>query len=387
MIKTFTAYTGEIDDTEQAVKEIKDRLGIDGVLMKNTVGVIACHYEFVSSGALKAISDALPFDIVGTITSAQAVRDEAGILLLTIMVLTSDDVDFVTKLTPSLLSEPGKVIEKSYAEAAGARTDKPALVLSFAAFLLQNSGDEYVNVLAKASGDVPIFGTLAVDDTLDFANSFMIYNGEHYRDCMALLMIYGDVKPGFFIATMSRNKIFGREALITKSEGHILKEVNDRPVVEYFEDLGLTKASETQYAMSSLPFMLDYKDGTPPVSKVFISLTPEKYAICAGVMPEGSILRIGVFDREDVLLTTEEALQKMLADSQNASALLVYSCISRSMTLGAEQLAELELVREKAGDRLPFMMAYSGGEICPTRVSDEKAINRFHNNAFVICVF
>jgi hypothetical protein len=33
------------------------------------------------------------------------------------------------------------------------------------------------------------------------------------------------------------------------------------------------------------------------------------------------------------------------------------------------------------------MMAYSGGETCPTQVSDDKAINRFHNNAFVACVF
>jgi hypothetical protein len=386
MIKTFTAYTGEIDDLDLAVGEIKAQLDIDN-LLRNTVGVIACHYEFVSSGAVKAISDALPFDIVGTITSAQAVREEAGSLLLTIMVLTSDDAEFVTKLTPSLLSEPGKAVEESYAEAAGARADRPALVFTFAAFLQQNSGDEYVNVLSKVSGGAPVFGTLAIDDTLDFANSFMLYNGEYYRDRMSLLLIYGDVSPQFFIATISKDKIFGREALITKSEGHVLKEVNERPVIEYFEDLGLTKASETQYAMSSLPFMLDYGDGTPPVSRVFIALTPEKHAICAGAMPEGSILHIGVFDSDDVLLTTREALRELLADAGNASAFLAYSCISRAMTLGAEQLAELALVREKIGAGLPFMMAYSGGEICPTWVSDEKAINRFHNNTFVICLF
>jgi hypothetical protein len=44
-------------------------------------------------------------------------------------------------------------------------------------------------------------------------------------------------------------------------------------------------------------------------------------------------------------------------------------------------------VTEKTGGRLPFLMAYSGGEICPTRVSEEKAINRFHNNAYVACLF
>jgi hypothetical protein len=204
---------------------------------------------------------------------------------------------------------------------------------------------------------------------------------------MGLLLLYGDIKPKFFIATISANKILGKSALVTKSAGHILMEVNDRPVVEYFEDLGLTKASETAYAMTSLPFMLDYGDGTPQVSKVFIGLTPESYAICAGAMPEGSTLYIGVFDKEDVLLTTEEAVREALAAAADASGLLIYSCISRSMSLGADQLLELDLVKEKLADKLPFMMAYSGGEICPTQISEAKAINRFHNNAFIACLF
>jgi hypothetical protein len=159
-------------------------------------------------------------------------------------------------------------------------------------------------------------------------------------------------------------------------------------VVEFFQDLGLTQASETQYAMTSLPFMLDYHDGTPQVSKVFIGLTPEKYAICAGAMPQGATLRIGVFDKEDVLLTTGDALRQALSGAGSASVMLIYSCISRNMTLGAESMAEMELVTEMTEGKLPFMMAYSGGEIGPTRAAEgEKAINRFHNNALVGCIF
>jgi hypothetical protein len=253
--------------------------------------------------------------------------------------------------------------------------------------MLENSGDDYVNVLTAASGGVPCFGTLAVDDTVDFANCFMIYDGEHCNDRMAMLMIYGDVRPRFFIATISRDKILDKSALITKSEGHVLMEVNDRPVVEYFENLGLTKASETAYAMTSLPFMLDYNDGTPWVSKVFIGLSPEKHAICAGAMPEGSTLYIGVFDKADVMFTSEEAVGKALDDIEGASGILIYSCISRSMSLGADQLMEVDMIKEKISDKLPFMMAYSGGEICPTRISEETATNRFHNNALIVCVF
>jgi hypothetical protein len=91
-------------------------------------------------------------------------------------------------------------------------------------------------------------------------------------------------------------------------------------------------------------------------------------------------------DKDDVLNTTGGAIEKLLNDVSEASALLVYSCISRSMTLGADKFMEMDLLNQKAGSKIPFMMVSSGGEICPTQVSDTKAINRFHNNAFIACL-
>ncbi|MCL2042718.1 MAG: FIST C-terminal domain-containing protein [Treponema sp.] len=391
MIKTLTAQTAEVDDVKTAVEQIQSQLGTGG-LLKNTIGIAACHYEFVHSGVLKGITEALPFDIVGTISSGQSAADAYGTLLFTLIVLTSDEVEFDKVLTPSLLNEPGRVIADTYT--AAVRPEKPALLLTFAPFMIQNSGDEYVNVLSEASGGVPCFGTIAVDDTLDFANCFMLADGEHHRDRMAIIPVYGNIHPKFYIANISESRILEKSADVTKSAGHILMEVNGRPVTDFFEDLGLTKASETQYALSSLPFLLDYNDGTPRVSKIFVTLTPEKYAICAGAMPEGSTFWIASSDKDDVLLTTGEAVDLLLKDIKNrpGSGLLIYSCISRGMTFGGDQFREIELVREKLGSavqpalNVPFMMAFSGGEICPTQVSDDKAINRFHNNAFIACL-
>ena len=386
MIRTTTSWTAEVDDVESAVGEIKSRLDIENILLKNTIGVIACHYEFVHSGIVKAVCEALPFHVVGTISSAQSVADHSDNLLLTLLVITSDDVKFDMVVTPSLRDEPGRVITETY-QAAANRPDKPALILAFAPFMLANSGDEYVNVLSEVSGGAPCFGTLAVDDTDDFSNCFMICDGAHYVDKMALVLVYGDIRPRFFVANISRNKIIAKSAVVTKSAGHVLMEVNGRSVAKYFEDLSLTKASETKYAMSSLPFLLDYNDGTPMVSKLFIGLSPEKYAICAGAMPEGSTFYIASADKDDVLLTTGEAVDQLLEHASNASGLLVYSCVGRGMTLGAEQFLEMELINRRMGNVLPFIMAFSGGEICPTQISYDKAVNRFHNDAFIACLF
>jgi hypothetical protein len=392
MIRTLTAFTENIDDSEAAAAEIRAQLEQGEGLLKNSVGIIACHYEFVLSGTAKAICESLPFDVAGTISSVQAVNEASdrsqnkarGTLLLTLLVLTSDDVGFKAGITASLKSEPGKQIEESYRSlSAGVR---PSLIFAFAPFMLENSGDEYVNVLSRVSGGVPCFGTLAVDDTSDFRECYMVCRGEHYRDKMALILCYGDIHPKFYLASISENKLLDKAALVTSSEGHILKGVNGKPVVEYFKDLGLTEASETSYAMTSLPFMLDYGDGTPMVSKVFIGLNEQKNAICAGAMPEGSTLYIGVFDKDDVLLTTRKLIKRALEETPRPSVILAYSCISRSMSLGSDMFAEMDIIEQETAGMITTMMAYSGGEICPTHINETAAINRFHNNTIIICV-
>ena len=384
MIKTIIVHTDELDNEELAVEQIKSQLDT-GSLKKNTLGIVACHYEFVISPVFEAICRALPFDVVGTISSGQSYAGETGSLLLTLTVLTSDDVEFVKIVTPSLLTEPIEAISSSYKEAC--RETNPALILTFAPFIVQNCGDDYVNVLSEISGGVPCFGTLAVDDTLDFSNCFTLDSGVHYRDKMIMVLVYGDIKPKFYVANISESRMLDKSAVVTKSMGPVLMEVNGRPVIDYFEDLGLVEASETQYAMSSIPFLLDYNDGTPKVSKILVTLTPEKFAICAGAMPEGSTLYMATTDKDDVILTTGQSVDMILKDNDGASLLLVYSCISRGMTMGAEQFKEMDFIKSKLGDKLPYMMVNSGGEICPTQYCGGKASNRFHNNAFVACMF
>jgi hypothetical protein len=385
MIRALTASTENIDDFDAAIADIKTGLDWEHNLLKNSVGIIACHYEFAESGALKAICGALPFETCGTISAAQSTEKTAGTLCFSLMVLTSDTLSFKTVATPSLKEKSGPRIEETYKAAAG--SEKPSVIFTFAPFMVENSGDAYVEVLTRASGGAPVFGTLAVDDTVDFHECFMLHNGEHYRDRMSLILVYGAFQPRFFLASVSNDKFLEQSAQITGAEGHVLKELNGRPVTDFFAAMGLIKASESAYAMTSLPFMVDYNDGTPPVSRAFISLNEKGQAVCAGAMPEGSTLKIGVFDKDDVLFTSGKALEEALAAAPEPSGILVYSCISRGMTLGSELLAETELMRKRLGGAIPLLYAYSGGEICPTRINVASAVNRFHNNTFILFIF
>jgi len=159
----MAAYTTELDDEKLAIEQIRSQLKFDEGLMKNTIGIVACHYEFILSGVFKAVCQTLPFSVVGNISSAQSASGKSGTLLMSLTVMTSDDVEFDKVITPSLMTEPGQAIAESYK--SGCREEKPELILAFAPFIISNCGDEYVNVISEVSGGVPCFGTLSVDDT------------------------------------------------------------------------------------------------------------------------------------------------------------------------------------------------------------------------------
>lgn len=389
MIKMFSSLTTELDDPEIAVREILEQVKPERNLKKNSFGILSCHYEYVHAGVAKKICQALSFHIIGTVTTGQGLESSSGSFLLTLTVLTSDDVEFETRLSDPLGDDSKTPVSQVYGSASENHDQKPEMIIAVAGFLAGNIGDDYVDTLTEYSGGVPCFGTIAVDDTLDFSNSFIIFDGEAYKDRLSLTLIYGNIVPKFYIGTISKNKIMDNAALITKSKDNTIMEINQKPVIQFFESLGLGKATEKMYSMVSMPFILDYNDGTPPVSKVFVSMDENGYAVCAGRVPEGSQLHIGVFDKNDILKTSNEVMNEIYKENDSPQGILIYSCISRLMSLGADQMAELDKVHELNKDKgnIPYMMAYSGGEMCPTKIGRGEAVNRFHNNAFVACVF
>jgi hypothetical protein len=192
--------------------------------------------------------------------------------------------------------------------------------------------------------------------------------------------IYGDPKFSFDIAALDEGKVRKQKAIITSSNENILTGVNGKPVLEYFEEIGLTK-EEIARGLTIIPLVVDYNDGTKPVARAVYALTPEGHAICGGSMPLGATLALGRLDADDVLSTTEKSLKSFL---EKDVTLLVYSCMSRYLALGANNNAEAEKVSEILGDR-PYLLAASAGEICPLLNEEGRLKNYFHNFSIIFC--
>ena len=385
MIRMLTAQTTEVDDVDFAVAEILKQLDLENRLLKNSVGILACYADFLEGGVIPALCDRLPFDVVGVTTLGTGTENTAELLALTLCVLTSDDVSFSAVVSESLIDDHENKIQAAYDRAAAALPGDPALVLAYVPMMAAVGGEKIASRIDKVGNGTPVFGTVACDHNFDSRQAHTIYNGAAYRDNLAMILLSGPVRARFFLGALPLNNVQKHQAVITASDGNILHEINGLPAAEYLRGMGLAP-NDILESSKSMPIVVDYRDGTPPVIRGFYTFTPEGSAICGGEMPVNATFALSTLDSADVLLSARQLFDEILA-AQGAVGMLLISCLVRSFALDTEPLAEMNLVSSCVDRTFPYQLCYAGGEICPVYDKEGGVSNRFPNFSFIGCMF
>ncbi|MDR2006767.1 MAG: hypothetical protein LBP78_05950, partial [Acidaminococcales bacterium] len=362
MIKAATMFTYELDDVERAIAELKEQLQKQTALMKNTVGIIVCDPEFVRIGAVKAICARLPFPIAGATSVAQSAGGETGRLMLTLMVLTSDDVFFAVGASKAASKESVfAAAGPPYKDAARRLGAKPELILLFTPFNLEIPGNFYVDAFCRLCPGAPIFGTLAVDDLPKFADCLTIMNGNAYSDAISFVLIGGNVAPRFFASALSWENMQPYGGEITKAQGNVLMEINGERALPHFEKSALIRDGQLAPGLSFLPLVIDRKkracSGDAPIINELIRFDGDGFAVCRLDLSRQTDIEVGIFASEDILGTSQAMIEKLNAE-QDIQAIIIFSCTSRRMSLYDEPLKELYLMAEVINKDTPYMVAY-----------------------------
>ena len=385
-MKCASLHTFEVDNPEVAVQEIQDQLSGKLDLLAHAAGVVMCNPEFIESGVLQAVAESLPFELAGVTTASQAVNDDLGEFILTIFVLTSDDVQFVAGVTESVAEDVDGPVRGAYAAilAQKQHPGKPGLALVFPPFGL-HAGDRYVQAWENVIPGVPLFGTCSIDDNADFSECETIHNGRSHKGAMAYLLCYGDVNPRFLIATLTKVSPLSTKAEVTKGSASCVNEINHMSAFDFFDEFNYTES------VTFTPFMIDFLkrddyDGVP-VIRGHAAFTDDGSAIFYGDVHEGSTITIMLCDPDDIEETTRQKLEEV-NEMPDVNGVLLFPCVVRRAALiGANKpLLELESARSTIRPDIPYMMGYAGGEICPTSMRDGVPTNRFHNYSLVILV-
>jgi hypothetical protein len=380
----MTAYTTEIDETEDALAEIMGQLDLNS-LKKNSVGIITCHFDFTDTGFLGELCEKLPFDVVGMTTMASANRHGMGMYALSLTVLTSDEVVFETAMTGPL--KPGDykgAIEAAYSETVKKLPGPPSLIITFFPFFKNLSGALIHRAFDEVCGGVPFWGSAAAGADASYGHSNVFRGGEVAEDRLVMILLHGPVNPEFIVVSIPTKNIRKDRGTITDSDGCLLKRVNGISALKYLENLGLTIIKD---ASVTAPLMVYYEGSSVPVAVGIYSVDDDGNLLCGGEMTKGASLAVGEITNEGIMATAGESMTRLLECGKRDGALLL-PCVSRYVMLAPEHDIEQKLIIEKLenGNVMPFMAAYSGGEICPVR--DEAGVlrNRFHNYTFSVCV-
>jgi hypothetical protein len=395
MIKALKAQTCDLDDTASAVSEVLAQLGAKGELLGNSVGILTCHPDFVETGVVKALCEALPFDVVGSTTVDGFVLGGVS-ATLSLLVLTSDDVFFSTALSQPMdrgnLKDAVRNVclgvldglpssDASVPAGFAAGSDqKCAMLLTFVSFTRWAGGDEILRILDEVSGGVPLFGIVSPLHTT-VVGPPVLFNGEAYTDCLALVALSGDVHPRFATVSISEEKISKTSALVTDAEGNVLKALDGIPVIEYLEKFSLAEKGRLRWEIT-IPLIVDCQDGVKPVSLIIVDQTPDGYVRTSASLPLNSTVRVGSIDHGDIL--------KSIADvagivDKKTSAFFFFSCALRGFAMNMSEATEVDRVKELLSDSVPFLFAYAGGEICPLYAQNGRLVNRFHNMTAIGC--
>jgi len=393
MIKSYTITTTEIDDGEQAARDIAEQLA-SVPLLKNSVGLVLAHPEFLESGIYGQITKGIPFPLAGMTTISHCSNGKADTYMLSVMILTSDDCQFSCGLSESfpLGSDVSDIARAAYADVRGRLEGAPRFAVLYAPFYHIPYLGNCLTALSEASGNLPVFGAAANDDlntSFTKAAARTLFGAEMYDDRFALVLASGAVEPKFYMVSVSEDSmVMPRVGVITKAKECWIEEINNVGAADFLRGVGflVDDPNNNNSGLLSSIFILhiDSKNDGVRVSRIPHGLEGNSI-LCGGEIIEGAVLSIAFNTREGVLETAKECIGKIAAN-HNSGTVIIHSCLGRRFGLLSEPQAEMELLCKSLSDDFNCMASYANGELCPTTINSGKADNRFHNQTLIACI-
>ena len=390
MLKCESVFTSEIDDANAALKEIKSQISDKIALLENTVGIITCHTEFIVAGTLKRICENLPFDTVGITTAASVTNGGIGDYALSIFIMTSDDTRFVSGITESDSEDLDNSVKAAFIKTTAGVTEQPKLVLTFPPFFPIHLRKEFITAWENVAPGTPVFGSYAADDSVDFSGAETIYNGASHKGATPFILCYGSINPRFLIGPVPSGNDIPSEGVVTKSKGSLVYEINHIKAYDYLKSLDLKNELTTEDVLLLFPLRAHFKNSTDydgvPVLRTHAGFAEDGAAIFYGDMPEGSTFSFATPQPDDIISSTVQRVEDVNNMPGVNGALFFSSGCRRMVIIGIDSLIELESAKNALDPQIPFLMAYSGGTMCPTSIKNGVPVNRVHAYSLVALV-
>jgi len=245
------------------------------------------------------------------------------------------------------------------------------------------NGSELVRGISKHIPEgIAITGGLS-GDGLNFKETIVLWDDKAESDAIAVLGLYGDrLKIGF--GSLGGWDPFGPERLITKSNGNILYEVDNKSALELYKRYLGDHVDDLPSSALLFPLQVRSKDDECGVVRTILGINESDNSMTfAGDMPEGMYARLmkANFERLiDGAATAAQSSYETIGSVTPDLAILI-SCVGRKLVLKQRIEEEVEGVRDVLGEETVLSGFYSYGEISPLNPSSKCEL---HNQTMTI---
>lgn len=230
-----------------------------------------------------------------------------------------------------------------------------------------SSGVSIINGLKQAlQQPVPILGGMA-GDQWRFQQTYQFFQSEVVSDAVPVLLFAGGLVMSHGVA--SGWQPISRKAKVTKAEGAMVYEIDDRPALEFYN-----------FYLKGLPISGDYplavfENGS---EKFYLRASNRAddatgHILFMGDVPEQAIVQITHASCDEIIAATQTSITEALSTypGKSPTVAFLFSCAARRWMLGSRAHEEYDLSKQVLDPTLPVFGFYTYGEIAPLTIGGE----------------
>lgn len=393
---TATVGVGYGDDAHQAgvdaCQQAHDALNGTEAKLVIVLSSVAYDQEEMLKGVRSVSGDTL---LVGSSTAGEITTngpvDRNSVV---VMLIASDTIEFWAGVGENIADgahEAGAAVVRAVQEQA--TTEFKSFII-FPDVLVGNGADIVRGALSELGEHFPLVGGASGDD-FKFEKTYQYLNDTVHSGAVVGVGLSGEFSFG--IGVKHGWIPIGVPKKVTKAEGSVLHELDDKPAIEVYEDyFGEEEAKELRektLAQLAITYPLGMRvDGSEEMLiRDPISVDEHGSITCAAEIPEGSEIQLMVGSREEAVKVAEIAAQNAVEqlDGSDPKAVIIFNCIARNKLFGERSGDEIEAIQRAVGAQTPLIGFYTYGEQAPLggEVRNiEKCNPAFHNETVVILV-
>ena len=287
------------------------------------------------------------------------------------MLVKVDPTAIACKLLPTESTDYHQIGEQ-VGEWAKSQFDDVTIITATGGLLFDN--DAYTQGILS-SGIVYAFGGAAGDDLM--LEDTFVFSGKNFTNHGAVILALDNSKIEAVGSRAFGWMGIGNEKIVTKAEGNVVYEINNKPAVDFYTNY--LKANMSRMPQIGLEYPLEVHMHNGQVSyRAVLGMNDDGSMIFAGHVEEKSKVRMAVPQGKEIVDHVDRSITESLKGHEDfkSEVALVFPCCSRKEVLGSFTIEEIERASKIAN--CPLIGCFVYGEIAAFPGG-----YGFHNETFV----